>query len=120
MRTERDFSAREVATSPERIFIEGQVEPIALASDSEVTHFVQRIRDEAHRFVITFHRTRRAKRVFRSKLDEIAGVGPERRGRLLRHFGSIDKIRTASVEELATVGRMPRSLAEKIHRALVE
>lgn len=120
MRTERDFTAREVRTSPERIFVEGRDEPIVLEGASEVTHFVQRIRDEAHRFVITFHRSRRAKRVFRSALDDIAGVGPERRSRLLRHYGSVEAIRGASVDEIATVGRMPRLLAEKIVRILIE
>jgi excinuclease ABC subunit C len=118
MRTERDFAAREVATSQERIFVEGSSEPIVLESSAEVTHFVQRIRDEAHRFVITFHRTRRAKRVFRSALDDISGVGPERRGRLLRHYGSIERIRNAPVDEVAMVGRMPRPLAEKIIQKL--
>ncbi|MFM1846934.1 MAG: hypothetical protein RL417_408, partial [Pseudomonadota bacterium] len=118
MRTERDFAAREVVTSQERIFVEGRAEPILLEPTAETTHFVQRIRDEAHRFVITFHRSRRAKRVFRSVLDEIAGVGPERRSRLLRHYGSIEKIRSAPVGEIAAVGRMPLPLAEKIVRTL--
>lgn len=118
MRTERDFSAREVRTSAERIYVEGRDEPIVLEGASEVTHFVQRVRDEAHRFVISFHRSRRAKRVFRSALDDITGVGPERRSRLLRHYGSVEAIRSAPIDEIATVGRMPRPLAEKIARVL--
>jgi excinuclease ABC subunit C len=105
---------------PERIYREGKPDPLALADDDDVTHFLQRIRDEVHRFVITFHRTRRAHRVFRSVLDDIAGVGPERRSRLLREYGSIERLRQAGADDVARAGRMPKPLAEKILRVLGE
>lgn len=99
---------------PERLFVEGSDDPIPLLPSDEVTLLVSRIRDEVHRFVIGFHRNTRSKRVFKSVLDDIPGVGPERRGRLLREFGSVDKIKNADVEKIAKVGRMPKPLAEKI------
>ena len=103
---------------PERVFIQGKEDAIVLASDDELTHYLQRIRDEAHRFVITFHRQRRARRVFQSALDNISGVGVERKGRLLRHYGNVDAIKGADENELAKVGRMPLSLARKIKSKL--
>lgn len=120
MRTVRDPFSSQVETSQERIFLPTMEDPIALDPHSEVTKFMQRVRDEAHRFVITFHRTRRAGRVLRSALDEIPGVGPERRQRLMKHYGSMAMIRRASADELAKVGRMPKPLAEKILRELSE
>jgi excinuclease ABC subunit C len=103
---------------PERIFIEGETNPVDLSEDDPVTHLLQRIRDEVHRYVITFHRERRKSRVFKSVLDQIPGIGPERKQRLLNEFGSIDKIKTASIEDLARVGRMSPLLAQKLIEAL--
>src|SRR5262249_2524224 len=113
-------SAAPKEKKPERIYREGEEEPIVLADDDEVTHFLQRVRDEVQRFVITFHRTRRAHRVFRSVLDDIAGVGPERRSRLLREYGSIERLKLADADDVARAGRMPKPLAEKILRVLNE
>ena len=103
---------------PERIFVEGQSESIPLDSADPVTHFLQRLRDETHRFAITFHRAKRGKRILTSVLDDILGVGPERRARLLKFYGSVDRIREAAVEDVARVGRMPASLAQKILKAI--
>lgn len=100
---------------PERIFLPGASESIALPGGSELTHLMQRIRDEVHRFVITFHRERRAKQATSSVLDSISGVGPERRGRLLRRFGSVKAMKGVAASELAKAGRMPLSLAEKVY-----
>lgn len=103
---------------PERVFLEGSETCIELDPAEAATHFLQRIRDEAHRFVIAFHRQKRSKRVFKSSLDEISGLGPERKGRLLRHFGDVSLIRSADLQELAKVGRMPLSLAKKVKEFL--
>ena len=84
-----------------------------------LTQFLQRIRDEVHRYVITFHRQKRKARVFRSVLDDIQGVGEERKKRLLTAFSSIKGISEASVEAIATTGRMPVALAEKIKSILL-
>jgi excinuclease ABC subunit C len=113
-RTTRAMTAVEIEKSNERLYLPGIPEPVQLADGSELTRFLQRVRDEAHRFVITFHRKTRSKRIIRSTLDEVGGLGAERRGRLLRHFGSTQKIAAASVDEIASVGRMPRALAEKV------
>ncbi|MBN8548309.1 MAG: excinuclease ABC subunit UvrC [Deltaproteobacteria bacterium] len=117
-RTKSDVTSKQVERSQERIYTDPDAEPVAFEPDSEVTHLIQRIRDEAHRFVITFHRTTRSKRVFKSALDTIAGVGPERRSRLLRTYGSVEAMRRADPHELAKAGRMPLPLAEKILRVL--
>lgn len=117
-RTISDVESAEIQKSRERIYTNPEKAPIQLEPASEVTHFISRVRDEAHRFVITFHRSKRAKRVFSSALDSIAGVGPERRARLLRNFGSVAVMQKASPSEIAKAGRMPLPLAEKILRVL--
>jgi excinuclease ABC subunit C len=118
MRTASEFESQQIERKPERVYITGREEPIELAEGDLVTRFLARIRDEVHRYVITFHRQKRAKRVIRSKLDDILGVGPERRRRLLKHYKSIDAIGSAPADEVARIGRMPLPLAEKIKAAL--
>ena len=88
----------------DRIFLPGRKNPIVLRANSPATHLVQRIRDEAHRFAITFHRKLRGKAMLASKLDQIIGVGEIKRNRLLKQFGSLDKIEAASDEDLQKVG----------------
>ena len=75
---------------------------------------MQRIRDEAHRFAITYHRQVRSTRTFRSVLDEIPGIGPKRKKALMRHFGSARAIAAATVEELAAIDGMTRDAAERV------
>ncbi|MGB1238036.1 MAG: excinuclease ABC subunit UvrC, partial [Pseudomonadales bacterium] len=91
---------------------------ITIASDSPGLHLVQHIRDESHRFAITGHRARRAKARTKSKLEDIAGVGPKRRRELLKHFGSIGAISSASIEEITKVSTISTALAEDIYAAL--
>jgi len=94
-----------IAKKEELIFTRDHADPIALPADSPALLLITRIRDEAHRFAITFHRQSRARRDLRSGLDEIAGVGPRRRKRLLTTFGSLAGVRRATREELiAAVG----------------
>ena len=114
LRVEPDVRSAEITKKPERMYLEGEKAPLELAPADETTRFLQRVRDEVHRFVIGFHRRRRAGRVFRSVLDEIPGVGPERRARLLRTFGSLQHIAEASLEEVAKAGRMPKGLAARV------
>ena len=92
-----------IAKKEELIFTRDHVDPIALPTDSPALLLITRIRDEAHRFAITFHRQSRAKRDLRSGLDEIAGVGPRRRKLLLTTFGSLAGVRRATREELIAV-----------------
>ena len=92
----------------EWIFVEGQSEPVILPRHSQALYLMQRIRDEAHRFAITYHRKLRGKRNLVSILDHVSGIGPKRRQALWNHFGSIGKIRAASPDELATAPGMTR------------
>ena len=85
-----------------------------LPRHSQGLYLIQRIRDEAHRYGITAHRKKRTKLGMASQLDSIPGIGPTRRKSLLKHFGSVDKIREASVEELIVVQGMTRTAAESI------
>lgn len=101
-----------LAKQEEEIFFPNKSKPTLLPRHSQGLYLVQRIRDEAHRFAITAHRKRRSKLGLASQLDIIPGIGPVRRKALLKHFGSIDKIREASIEELTTV--VPANTAEAI------
>ena len=92
-----------IAKKEELLFTRDHVDGIALPKESPALLLIQRIRDEAHRFAVTFHRQSRAKRDFRSEIDTIAGVGPRRRNALLRAFGSVAGIRRATREELVRV-----------------
>ena len=92
-----------IAKKEELLFTRDRDEPIALATGSPALLLIQRIRDEAHRFAVTFHRASRTRRDFRSDLDGIAGVGPRRRNALLRAFGSLAGVRRANREELTAV-----------------
>jgi excinuclease ABC subunit C len=107
-----------LAKQHEFLFIPGRSEPIALPRNSPALHLLQRIRDEAHRFAITHHRKQRGKAATHSLLDDIPGVGEARRNALLTHFGSLQKIRAASAEEIAEVPGMNKVLAEKLQEYL--
>ena len=98
----------------ERVFLPGQPEPVILPPASAGTHLAARVRDEAHRFAIEYHRRLREKRAVHSELDEIPGIGAARKKVLLRHFGSVAKIRNASLQELAEVEGMTKKVAEEI------
>jgi excinuclease ABC subunit C len=105
-----------LAKREEEIFFPHKSEPLLLPRHSQGLYLLQRIRDEAHRFGITAHRKRRSKQGMASILDSIPGVGPARRKSLLRHFGSVDKIREASLEALAEI--LPREVAENVRAHL--
>ena len=114
MRTESAVEAREVSRKPERVFLPYKEDSIPLDERALVTRFLARLRDEVHRFVITFHRQKRSRRVFESVMDTVAGVSPEHRNRLIRYFKSVDAIGKADPGEVARAGRMPLSLAKKL------
>jgi len=103
-----------LAKHSEELFTPGQERGILLPRSSQGLFLLQRIRDEAHRFAITAHRARRTKSGIASQLDEIPGIGPKRRRALLKAFGSIDGLRLAPIEQLATVPGVTPSLAESI------
>ena len=102
----------------EEIFMPGKLGPIVLREDNPTLQMIQRLRDEAHRFAITYHRQLRQKSLSASVLDEIPNVGPRRKQALLQHFGSIEAIREASLDTLLSVKGIPRSVAESIRKHL--
>jgi excinuclease ABC subunit C len=110
----------ELARSPERVFLPGRKEPVVLRQNSAELFVLARIRDEAHRFAITFHRKLRRERNFQSVLEEIPGIGAGRKRALLRHFGSLKRVKEANVEELAAVEgfgpKQARTVFEFFHR----
>jgi excinuclease ABC subunit C len=115
-RSARSVKGRRTEASQERVFLPGAKEPIELAQHSAARHLLERIRDEAHRFAITYHRKERGK--IRSQMDSIPGVGPKKRRALLTKFGSVAGVKAASVEELAAVDGIGAELANKIREHL--
>ena len=102
-----------IAKQEEIIFVLGQEDqPIRLEHHSPILHLVQQIRDETHRFAVGFHRQRRAKRTIQTGLENIPGVGPRTAQKLLRNFGSVAQLRSASIEQIAKV--VPRGIAERV------
>lgn len=102
----------------ERVFVPDSPEAIELDMKSEATHLLQRIRDEAHRFAISYHRRLRGKEALLSELDHIKGIGRARKLALLKYFGSIEVLKKATLDELIKSPGMTRSMAEKLYREL--
>ncbi|OIO79761.1 MAG: excinuclease ABC subunit C [Hydrogenophilaceae bacterium CG1_02_62_390] len=102
----------------EQLVLPDEKAPLRLPPDHPALHLIQEVRDEAHRFAITGHRAQRAKKRTTSSLEDIAGIGPKRRQRLLQTFGGLRGIQSAGIEEIAQVEGMSRALAEKLYRAL--
>ncbi|MDO8433162.1 MAG: excinuclease ABC subunit UvrC [Candidatus Binatus sp.] len=108
----------EVTKSEERVFLPNRKDPIVLPKNSTTLFLLVRIRDEAHRFAITYNRELRRRARLRSVLDDIEGIGPTRRRAMLRHFGSLRRIRAATIEEIAAVKGINLPLAAEIRRHL--
>jgi excinuclease ABC subunit C len=102
----------------EEVYFPGQPEPLMIPRGSEALFILQHIRDEAHRFAITYHRQKRAKRALVSPLDEVAGVGPSRKKALLKRFGSLTKLRDASVDDIAATPGIGPELANAVYERL--
>ncbi|MCU1602463.1 MAG: excinuclease subunit, partial [Frankiales bacterium] len=102
----------------EEVWLPGQDDPVIMPRTSEGLYLLQRVRDEAHRFAIAFHRQKRSKAMTTSALDGIAGLGESRRKALLRHFGSLKRLRAATVEEVMEVQGVGRATAEAVVAAL--
>ena len=115
---ERGTAVIGLAKRLEEVYLPGRSEPLEIASDSEGLRLLQRVRDEAHRFALDHHRSRRGKAMTSSLLDELRGVGPVRKRALLEHFGSPERLVAASREELESVPGIPGKLARDIHRQL--
>jgi excinuclease ABC subunit C len=103
-----------LAKREEELFVAWADEPVVLPAGAPSLYLVKRVRDEAHRFAIAYHRELRGKAMTASELDEIEGVGPKRKKALLKEFGSLKRLREASADEVAHVPGIPRDLADKI------
>ncbi|MGH9054204.1 MAG: excinuclease ABC subunit UvrC [Acidimicrobiia bacterium] len=105
-----------LAKRMEEVYLPGQPEPLRIPRDQEALYLLQRVRDEAHRFAVDYHRRLRGKRMVDSVLDEVAGIGPARKKALLRRFGSLKRLRAADLEDLREV--LPDRVAEELHKVL--
>jgi excinuclease ABC subunit C len=110
-----DIPVRSLAKRDEEVFQPARPEPVILGRNSPELHLLQRVRDEAHRFANTYHRELRGKSMTASVLDELPGVGPERKKRILAHFGTPEAFLNASLEELEAVPGLPGRVAREVH-----
>jgi excinuclease ABC subunit C len=117
-RTLHDAASSDVQKSDERVFLPGRKNPVVLRQNSAPLLLLAAIRDEAHRFAISYHRKLRGKEGIASGIDTIPGIGPKRRTALLKHFGSLQRLKEATTEEIAAVAGMNRTVAEKLHTSL--
>ena len=111
-----DIPAIGLAKRMEEVYLPGQPDPVIIPRDAEALYLLQQIRDEAHRFAITYHRNLRSKSMVDSILDDVPGIGPARKKKLLRHFGSLKKMRLADQNALAEV--VPENVASALYSAL--
>ena len=113
-----DIPIAGIAKREEEIFMPYSEEPIILDKSSQGLYLLQRVRDEAHRFAVTYHRNIRQKKAIRSELDFIDGIGKIKKKALLRKFGSTEEIKKASIEELISIKNINLSLAKSIQETL--
>lgn len=118
MRVRPSARSAEIQRSEERIFLPGRSNPVILKRNSNALFLLQRVRDEAHRFAITYHKKLRTRQTLYSVLDKIPGIGGVRRRALLRHFGSIKRIEEATVKDLLQVPSMNEKIAQEILHSL--
>ena len=111
----RPRDSKQDSRRPDRVFLPHAKDPIPIRPSSGEMFILQQLRDEAHRFAIGFHRAQRRRLTLRSALAAVPGIGPGRQRQLLRHFGSLKKVREASIEELAAAPGMTRPVAEAVH-----
>jgi excinuclease ABC subunit C len=108
---------RDRGETEDKIFLPQRANPVQFGRNPAPRLLLEAVRDEAHRFVIGFHRRQRRSEALRSVLDEVPGIGPERKQRLLKHFGTIEAMRRAGVEELSAAG-LPQPVAAALHAHL--
>ncbi|MEV0108966.1 excinuclease ABC subunit UvrC [Nocardia sp. NPDC050799] len=115
-----DIAVVGLAKRLEEVWVPGELDPVVLPRTSEALYLLQRVRDEAHRFAITFHRSKRSRRMTASALDTVRGLGETRRTALVTHFGSVARLKEATVEEIIEVPGIGRATAEAVLAALHE
>jgi excinuclease ABC subunit C len=112
---EREVELAALAKQFEEVYRPGSPDPVRLRRGSDALYLLQRVRDEAHRFAITFHRERRAKRMTRSILDGIPGLGPARKARLVKELGGVNAVRAATLEQLEALPWLPAAVARAVY-----
>ena len=115
-----DVAVCGLAKRMEEVWLPGEPDPLILPRTSEALYLLQRVRDEAHRFAITYHRQKRSTGMLVSLLDDVPGLGESRRKALMKQFGSLKRLRAASIEELMTVPGIGRRTAEAVQAAITE
>ena len=113
-----DVAVIGLAKRLEEVWLPAEPDPVVLPRTSEALYLLQRVRDEAHRFAISYHRKKRSKRLSSSELDSVPGLGQTRKTALLKHFGSVRKLKQAGVQEIMAVPGFGRRTAESVHAAL--
>jgi excinuclease ABC subunit C len=113
-RTEGAFSDQDVTATEERFFLPGRSNPALFPQSSEALKVLVSLRDEAHRFAITYHRKLRDQKMFQSQLDEVPGLGEKRKVALLKHFNSVEAIASANIDEIAGVSGMNKKVAQAV------
>jgi len=113
-----DIPVAALAKQFEEVFVPGQSEPVRIPRQSEALYLLQRIRDESHRFAISYHRELRQRRMTRSRLDGVGGLGEKRRKRLVKEMGGVRKVEVATLEELQSLPWLPDAVAEAVHAHL--
>ncbi len=113
-----EIAVASLAKRFEEVFLPGRPEPVRIPRDSEALYLLQQVRDEAHRFAITYHRQLRGKRMTRSVLDDVPGLGPTRRARLLREFGSAKRLRALELDELLALRWLPDTVGHAVYARL--
>jgi excinuclease ABC subunit C len=112
--------AAAIAKEHEHVYVPGQARPIALPAHSRALHLLQRVRDEAHRFALTYHRSLRAQQARESVLDAVPGIGRARKQKLLRHFRTMSRLKAASADEIAEVAGCGTPVAASVVEHLRE
>jgi excinuclease ABC subunit C len=115
---EDEIELAALAKQFEEVFRPGTSEPIRLRRGSDALYLLQRVRDEAHRFAITFHRERRGKRMTRSILDGIPGLGPTRKARLVKELGGVNAVRAATLEQLQGLSWLPDTVGLAVYEGV--
>src|SRR5581483_9808858 len=115
---EDEIPVAALAKQFEEVFVPGRADPIRIPRQSEALYLLQRIRDEAHRFAITYHRQLRGKRMTKSVLDDVPGLGPTRRKRLVKELGSVKAVKEASVDELRALSWLPDAVADAVYEKI--
>ncbi|MFN8036505.1 MAG: excinuclease ABC subunit UvrC [Acidimicrobiia bacterium] len=114
-----EIAVASLAKRFEEVYVPGRSEPVRIPRDSEALYLLQQVRDEAHRFAVTYHRKLRERKMTRSELDDVPGLGPTRRTRLLKEFGSVKRLRALTEEQIVAIPWLPdavgRALHEKLH-----